>query len=95
MFPVTRHRAQWSGSSLWQPGESGHDEPCRIEPVAARCTTASSSGRSTARSAEQRGIEAARKMLDSIVAPDIDPGMDEGLREFIAKREEVLPDGVV
>ena len=42
--------------------------------------------------AATRGLEAARKVLDSYVAPPIDPGMDAALGEFIARRELELPD---
>jgi trimethylamine:corrinoid methyltransferase-like protein len=31
-------------------------------------------------------------MLESYVAPEIDPAVDEALRGFIAKRMEELPD---
>ena len=46
------------------------------------------------KTAEQRGIEAAERMLAAYAPPDLDPGVAEGLRDFVAKREEVLPEGV-
>jgi trimethylamine--corrinoid protein Co-methyltransferase len=46
------------------------------------------------RSLEARGFEAARRMLDAYVAPPLDPGIAEGLAEFVAKREAELPDGL-
>ena len=42
--------------------------------------------------AATRGLEAARKVLDSYVPPPIDPGIDTALAEFIAQRERELPD---
>jgi trimethylamine--corrinoid protein Co-methyltransferase len=42
--------------------------------------------------AEQRGLEAARRALDAYVAPPIDEGADEALRDFVARRERELPD---
>lgn len=44
--------------------------------------------------ANQRGVERARQMLDDYEAPVLDPAVDEALRDFIARREAVLPDGV-
>ena len=40
-----------------------------------------------AKDAATRGLEAARKVLDSYVAPALDPGIDAALSEFIARRE--------
>jgi trimethylamine---corrinoid protein Co-methyltransferase len=45
-----------------------------------------------AKDAAQRGLEAARRALDAYEAPALDPGVDEGLRDFIARREAELPD---
>ena len=42
--------------------------------------------------ASARGLEAARRALDAYVEPALDPGVDEALREFIARREAELPD---
>ena len=41
-----------------------------------------------------RGREKARAMLAAYEEPKLDEGIAEGLRDFIAKREEELPDGV-
>ena len=46
------------------------------------------------KTAEQRGIEAAERMLAAWVPPELDPGVADGLRDFVARREEVLPEGV-
>ena len=35
-----------------------------------------------------------KRQLQDYVAPDLDPGIDEALQAFMAKRKEVLPDGV-
>ncbi|MBL8904160.1 MAG: trimethylamine methyltransferase family protein, partial [Rhizobiales bacterium] len=35
-----------------------------------------------------------KKMLADYVAPPLDPGIDEALQTFMAKRKEVLPDSV-
>ena len=35
-----------------------------------------------------------KHMLKEYVAPELDEGIDEGLRDFMAKRKEVLPDNV-
>jgi trimethylamine--corrinoid protein Co-methyltransferase len=35
-----------------------------------------------------------KKMLADYVAPPLDPGIDEALQAFMAKRKEVLPDSV-
>jgi trimethylamine--corrinoid protein Co-methyltransferase len=45
-----------------------------------------------AKDAATRGLEAARKVLDGYVAPAMDPGIEEALGEFIARRERELPD---
>ena len=42
--------------------------------------------------AATRGLEAAKKVLEGYTAPPIDPGIDEALAEFIARRERELPD---
>jgi len=41
-----------------------------------------------------RGREKARQMLQNYEPPKMDEGIAEGLRDFIARREEVLPDTV-
>ncbi|MCB1882798.1 MAG: trimethylamine methyltransferase family protein [Geminicoccaceae bacterium] len=41
-----------------------------------------------------RGIEAARRALDSYEAPPIDPGIVEALDAYIAEREAVLPNSL-
>lgn len=45
-----------------------------------------------AKDAATRGLEAARRTLDSWTAPAMDQGLDEALKAFIAEREAVLPD---
>ena len=45
-----------------------------------------------AKDAAARGVEAARRALDAYVAPALDPGIDEALSEFVARRERELPD---
>jgi trimethylamine---corrinoid protein Co-methyltransferase len=45
-----------------------------------------------AKDAAQRGLEAARRALDAYEAPPLDPGVEEGLRDFVARREAELPD---
>ena len=45
-----------------------------------------------AKTASQRANELARQWLNSYQAPDIDPGIDEGLQSFIAKKKESMPD---
>ena len=47
---------------------------------------------SGAKDAAARGLEAARRVLEAYVAPPLDPGVEEGLREFVARREAELPD---
>lgn len=47
-----------------------------------------------ARDTNTRGLEKAREMLDRYEAPALDPGVDEALLEYIARREAVLPDSV-
>ncbi|HEU4987847.1 MAG TPA: trimethylamine methyltransferase family protein, partial [Rhizobiaceae bacterium] len=44
------------------------------------------------KTAEQRANELARRWLESYEAPALDPGAEEGLRDFIAKRKESMPD---
>jgi trimethylamine--corrinoid protein Co-methyltransferase len=48
-----------------------------------------SEGRKTA---QQRANAIARNWLDSYQQPDLDPGIDEGLKDFIARRKESMPD---
>ncbi|MEX2647540.1 MAG: trimethylamine methyltransferase family protein [Alphaproteobacteria bacterium] len=45
--------------------------------------------------ANARALVTARKMLDEYQAPPLDPGIDEALQAFVAKRKAELPDGVV
>lgn len=47
-----------------------------------------------AEDADRRGLRAAREALERYQEPKLDPATDEALREFIAKRERVLPDTV-
>jgi trimethylamine--corrinoid protein Co-methyltransferase len=47
-----------------------------------------------AQDANARASATARKMLHEYEAPPIDPGTDEALQAFIAKRKAELPDGV-
>ncbi|MDH3689846.1 MAG: trimethylamine methyltransferase family protein [Gammaproteobacteria bacterium] len=44
--------------------------------------------------ANTRGLNTARAMLERYEEPQLDIAVDEGLRDFIAKREAVLPDEV-
>jgi trimethylamine--corrinoid protein Co-methyltransferase len=44
--------------------------------------------------ASARGLEAARRMLDSYEPPPLDPAIDEALLAFIREREAVLPDSL-
>lgn len=45
-----------------------------------------------AKDAAARGLEAARRALDAYVPPPLDPGIEEGLHDFIARREAELPE---
>lgn len=42
--------------------------------------------------ADQRANELARRWLESYEAPPLDPGIDDGLNDFIAKKKESMPD---
>jgi len=42
--------------------------------------------------AAQRANELCRRWLESYEAPAIDPGLDEGLKDFVAKKKESTPD---
>ena len=42
----------------------------------------------------QRANETWKRMLRDYEAPALDPGLDEALQAFMAKRKEKLPDGV-
>lgn len=44
------------------------------------------------KSAQVRANELARRWLESYEAPPLDPGIEEGLLDFIAKRKESMPD---
>ncbi len=46
------------------------------------------------RDADTRARETARNMLDAYQAPPLDPGVDEAVRDFVARRKAELPDGV-
>ena len=66
--------------------------PLRRSPT----TTASSSGRRTASlDAAQRANAIWKQMLAEYEAPPIDPGVDEALLEFIARRKASMPDSEV
>ena len=45
--------------------------------------------------ADTRARKTARNMLDAYEAPPLDPGVDEAVRDFIARRKAELPDGVI
>jgi len=45
--------------------------------------------------AAARGLEAARRMLDSFEAPPLDPGIAEAIADYVARRERELPDSAV
>lgn len=47
-----------------------------------------------ARDANQRAAERARKQLAQYEAPPLDPGIDEALKDFIARKKAGLPDNV-
>ncbi|MBF2759415.1 MAG: trimethylamine methyltransferase family protein [Ectothiorhodospiraceae bacterium AqS1] len=47
-----------------------------------------------AKDASQRASQRAREMLDSFEAPPLSESIDEALKDFIAKREQELPDDV-
>jgi trimethylamine--corrinoid protein Co-methyltransferase len=47
-----------------------------------------------ARDHDTRGREKARAMLRDYEEPKLDEGVAEGLRDFIALREEQLPDSI-
>jgi trimethylamine:corrinoid methyltransferase-like protein len=80
------------------------DELCRSSGHALGPTHASSVGElfggnsfaqrqaDGAKDAAARGLEAARRALDGYAAPALDPGVEEGLRDFVARREAQLPD---
>ena len=42
--------------------------------------------------ADQRANALARQWLEQYQAPDLDPGIDEGLQDFIARKKESMPD---
>jgi trimethylamine--corrinoid protein Co-methyltransferase len=42
--------------------------------------------------AEMRANELARRWLETYVAPPLDPGIDDGLRDFVARKKESMPD---
>jgi len=42
--------------------------------------------------AETRANELARRWLETYEAPPLDPGIDEGLRDFVARRKSSMPD---
>ncbi|MEZ5811146.1 MAG: trimethylamine methyltransferase family protein [Rhizobiaceae bacterium] len=44
------------------------------------------------KTASQRANELARNWLKSYQAPDLDPGIDDGLKDFIARKKESMPD---
>ena len=44
--------------------------------------------------ANQRATERAQRLLRQYEPPPIDEGADEGLRDYIARRKSILPDGV-
>ena len=44
------------------------------------------------RRAEQRANELARRWLGNYEAPPLDPGIDEALKDFIAKKKASMPD---
>ncbi len=44
------------------------------------------------KSASQRAGELARQWLETYQGPDLDPGIDEALKEFIAKKKQSMPD---
>jgi len=44
------------------------------------------------KAAPMRANELARRWLESYEAPPLDPGIEEGLRDFIAKKKESMPD---
>ncbi|MBX3530863.1 MAG: trimethylamine methyltransferase family protein [Rhizobiaceae bacterium] len=44
------------------------------------------------KTAPQRANELARRWLDSFEAPYLDPGIEDGLRDFVAKKKESMPD---
>ena len=46
------------------------------------------------RDANQRATEMAQRKLAQYEPPPLDPGVDEALQEFIAKRKAELPDAV-
>jgi trimethylamine--corrinoid protein Co-methyltransferase len=45
-----------------------------------------------AQDAQARARSLVRRMLDSYEAPPLDPGIDEALQDFMAKRKESMPD---
>jgi trimethylamine--corrinoid protein Co-methyltransferase len=47
-----------------------------------------------AKDANQRATERAQRLLRQYEPPPIDEGVDEGLRDYIARRKSVLPEGV-
>jgi trimethylamine--corrinoid protein Co-methyltransferase len=42
--------------------------------------------------ADQRANELCRRWLESYEAPPLDPGIEDGLKDFIAKKKESMPD---
>lgn len=44
------------------------------------------------KSAQVRANELARRWLETYEAPDLDPGIEDGLQDFMAKRKESMPD---
>ena len=39
----------------------------------------------------ERALQTARALLDSYEQPALDPGIDEALRDYIARRETTIP----
>ena len=44
------------------------------------------------KTAPQRANELARRWLEAYEAPPLDPGIEEGLNDFVAKKKEGMPD---
>ena len=47
-----------------------------------------------AKSAEQVGLDKAKRWLERYEAPPIDPGLDEALQDFVERRTAEIPESL-
>jgi len=80
------------GNYLGSAHTMAHFETANYQSTLADCQSFEQGADDGARDTEQRAYQVWQQMLQSYQPPELDPAIDEALKEFIAKKKMAMPD---